>query len=195
MPNYELGKIYKIIDNTNDNIYIGSTCEHLLSIRLAKHRAKYRMYIKNNSSSDYYTSFEILKNDDFSIILVEDYPCENKDQLRMRERYHIENSKCVNKRIDGRTDKEYGKFYREKNKEKLLQQYETNKEVIKLRHKEYRLKNRDTINEKKREKRKETINEISREEDRIRCRAYYLQNKEAINEKKREQRRLKKLQL
>ena len=154
MPNYELGKIYKIIDNTNDNIYIGSTCERSLSIRIAKHRAKYRMYIKNNSSGDYYTSFEILKNDNFSIILLEDYPCENKDQLRMRERYHIEKLNCVNKRIEGRTEQEYNKMYYEKNKEKLLNQYEMNKEAIKLKHREYRLKNRDAINEKKREKRR-----------------------------------------
>ena len=25
MPDYQLGKIYKIVDNTNNNVYIGST--------------------------------------------------------------------------------------------------------------------------------------------------------------------------
>ena len=34
--NYQLGKIYKIVDNTNGNIYIGSTCETTLARRLNK---------------------------------------------------------------------------------------------------------------------------------------------------------------
>ena len=38
MVNYQLGKIYKIVDNTNGNIYIGSTCEPTLARRLAKQR-------------------------------------------------------------------------------------------------------------------------------------------------------------
>ena len=35
MPDYNKGKIYKIVDNTNNNIYIGSTCEPTLAHRLA----------------------------------------------------------------------------------------------------------------------------------------------------------------
>ena len=37
MVNYQLGKIYKLVDNTNGNIYIGSTCLPYLSSRLAGH--------------------------------------------------------------------------------------------------------------------------------------------------------------
>jgi len=40
MVKYENSKIYKIIDNTNGNIYIGSTVK-TLSLRIAQHRASY----------------------------------------------------------------------------------------------------------------------------------------------------------
>ena len=37
---YLNGKIYKLIDNTNNNVYIGSTCNSLKD-RLKGHRDKY----------------------------------------------------------------------------------------------------------------------------------------------------------
>ena len=39
MPNFQLGKIYKIVDNTNDDVYVGSTCEPSLAKRLYGHVA------------------------------------------------------------------------------------------------------------------------------------------------------------
>ena len=42
MVNYQQGKIYKIVDKTNNNIYIGSTAEKYLSKRLQKHIAHYK---------------------------------------------------------------------------------------------------------------------------------------------------------
>ena len=45
------------------------------------------------------------------IILVESYPCENKNELHSRERYYIENNNCVNKIIPTRTSKEFKKEY------------------------------------------------------------------------------------
>ena len=66
---YNKGKIYKIVDNTTGNIYIGSTCKPL-SARLACHRASYKIYL--NTGKPYYSSFEILKNNNFDIILIEE---------------------------------------------------------------------------------------------------------------------------
>jgi adenylate kinase family enzyme len=54
------------------------------------------------------------------IELVEEYPCENVEQLNRREGEIMRANKCVNRRIEGRTKdkiKEYQKEYREKNKE------------------------------------------------------------------------------
>ncbi len=60
MVNYSLGKIYKIVDNTNNNIYIGSTCEPTLARRLASHRTNYNNYLKEKNN--FTTSFDIIKN-------------------------------------------------------------------------------------------------------------------------------------
>ena len=57
MVNYQLGKIYKLVDNTNGNIYIGSTCKPYLSSRLAAHKTDYNYYL--NGKNNYITSFEI----------------------------------------------------------------------------------------------------------------------------------------
>ena len=44
MVNYANGKIYKIIDNTNNNIYYGSTCQKLKE-RKAQHIRGYKQYL------------------------------------------------------------------------------------------------------------------------------------------------------
>ena len=61
------------------------------------------------------TSLQIFDNNNYDIILIENYPCERKDELHARERYYIESLKCVNKVIPTRTDREYV----EANKEKI----------------------------------------------------------------------------
>ena len=84
MNKYERGKIYKIVDNTNTNIYIGSTTQTLKE-RLSKH--------KNNLNC---RSREIINNGDYDIVLIENYPCESKKELETRERYFIESMDCIN---------------------------------------------------------------------------------------------------
>lgn len=106
-------KIYKIIDNTNGNIYIGKTTQKYLCQRLSAHK----------SYKDC-TSYEIIKNGDYKIELIE----ETEDDTR--ERYWILNTDCINKHIPGRTKKEW----REDNKEQLRinkqEWYQVNKEEI-----------------------------------------------------------------
>jgi hypothetical protein len=103
MPiNYQLGKIYKIVDYDNNNIFIGSTCEPILSRKLAVHRSNYNKYIKGKTNH-YAQSYEILKNGNYSIVLIEYYPCHSKDQLIARERCYIENYDCINKHISDKS--------------------------------------------------------------------------------------------
>ena len=65
------------------------------------------------------TSFKVLENNDYSIILLEDVKeCLSKDQLRAHERKWIETLNCVNKRIEGRTKKEWYCDNLEKNRDK-----------------------------------------------------------------------------
>jgi hypothetical protein len=106
MVNYNNAKLYKIIDNTTDNIYIGSTCEPTLARRLAGHVSKYKRYLQGKSI-EYVTSFKILENEDYDIVLICNYPCRNKDELHQFERSCIENNTCVNKVIPNRTKPEW----------------------------------------------------------------------------------------
>lgn len=49
---------------------------------------------------------------------MEEYACESRMHLNRREGDYIEKLDCVNKCIAGRTKKECGKYYYEKNKDK-----------------------------------------------------------------------------
>ena len=89
-------KIYKIISDKTNKIYIGSTIQDYLSKRLGGHRKDFKKWQETNKN--YCSSFDILKLGDYKIILLEAYPCESRDELNKREREYIEKykNKCVN---------------------------------------------------------------------------------------------------
>jgi len=164
MVNYQLGKVYKIVDNTNGNIYIGSTCKPYLSSRLAEHKNNYKCFL--NGKYHNVTSFKILENGNYDIVLIEECKCDNKMQLHSRERHYIDLLDCVNLHIPLRTKIEYRienrdainerkKDYNNINKEKIREnkrlKYLENKDVICEKRSEYRNANKDAINAKKRE--------------------------------------------
>ena len=122
---YQDAKIYKITCNVTNQIYIGSTTK-TLNHRLSEHKSDYKRYINNEHNN--VTSFKILENNDYKIELVEYFPCNNKKELEIRERYYIENIECVNKFIPTRTKKEYDNEYRENNKDKIKEYKEDNKD-------------------------------------------------------------------
>lgn len=158
MVNYQHGKVYKITSNHTELVYIGSTCNPLRK-RLAKHRDNYRRHLAGNYGK--VSSFDILQHGDAIIVLVEDCPCDNKEQLFRRERYHIENTpNCINMRVPGRTAAEHyqankaamaekDKLYRETNKEVISERgklyYEDNKDLIMQKTKAYREANKGVI--------------------------------------------------
>ena len=96
-------KIYKIIDNTNGNVYIGSTQKQLRKI-LTGHEYEYNQKNKKGCVSRL-----IIKNDDYRIVLIE----ETYDKTR--KRFWILNTECINIQIPGRTNKEW----REDNKDNI----------------------------------------------------------------------------
>ena len=65
MPNYQNGKIYKIINDIDDKIYIGSTTS-LLCQRLAGHHQRCS------------TTAKQFFNQNHKIILLENYSCNSK---------------------------------------------------------------------------------------------------------------------
>ncbi|NDG33514.1 hypothetical protein EB118_26100 [bacterium] len=111
MPNYQQGKIYKIIPtNTDDDIcYIGSTTRPRLCQRMEQHRSKYK-YLKGGvktSNVSSYTLFDRYGVENCIIELIEMFPCNSKDELHGREGMHIRSLNCVNKIIPGRTIQEW----------------------------------------------------------------------------------------
>jgi len=79
------GKIYKIVCNITNEVYIGSTCS-TLEKRLNIHRRK------NNHT----VSTQILERGDYDIILVQEYPCETKQELLWCERHYFDIIECIN---------------------------------------------------------------------------------------------------
>ena len=144
MPDYQKGKIYKI--TSGDLTYIGSTCEPTLARRLANHVKDFKKW--KEGKRDKVTSFQLIETGQYEVTLVELFPCGSKDELHARERFHIENTVCVNKVIPTRTQKEYHQDNKEVINERHRLYNEVNKEAIKEQRKIYQDENRKKINEK-----------------------------------------------
>ena len=146
---YEDGKIYKIVCNVTNLVYIGSTCQRL-SQRLAKHVSDYKCW--KDGKFNYVTSFKILEGGDYDIVLIKNVKCNNKEELHAQERKVIESMKCVNKAHPTRTKKEYYEDNLENIKEKSKQRYEDKKAELLKQMKQYRDENKDKIKEQQSQK-------------------------------------------
>ena len=106
MNKYNNSKIYTIRSHQTDKFYIGSTYTSL-SKRFSKHKSNYLSYLDNKYNKT--SSFDIIQLNDSYIELLEEFKCDNKDQLRKREGDLIRQYKdqCVNCVIAGRTKQEY----------------------------------------------------------------------------------------
>jgi hypothetical protein len=109
VSDYKQGKIYAIRSHKTPYYYIGSTTEPRLSGRLCRHRSDWKAYMELNNSKGYMYSSFIIEQGDAYIELVENFPCENKDQLKAREGHHIRTGgdMVCNHNIAGRTLTEY----------------------------------------------------------------------------------------
>ena len=134
---YHTSKIYKISSPQCEKFYIGSTTQKL-NIRLSIHKSSYKRYIEKGIGSCF-TSFEVVKFDDCIIELVKNVNCNSKKELEKIEGECIKEQydRILNKRIEGRTYKEWCeinkdkmKEYREANKNKIKEHYENNKEKL-----------------------------------------------------------------
>jgi hypothetical protein len=146
MPDYQQGKIYKLY--INDLLYIGSTAQPRLSLRLGQHKNNYKRWVKNGEK--YMSSFELFKVGIPTIELVELFPCGSKDELNAREGYHQRANDCVNKYIAGRSSTEYY----EENRQRLIERQNVynaaNRQRLIERQKVYNAANRPQINERDR---------------------------------------------
>ena len=132
---YSKSKIYKLYNNIDDEFYIGSTYMKLTK-RIAKHRSassqetfkNQKLYIKMND----------IGKDKFFIELLEEYPCENIEQLRRKEGEYIKELRpTLNKNVPGRTRKEYDIDNKEHVQERTGIYTEQHRERIKERMQSY----------------------------------------------------------
>ena len=101
MDKYKDSCIYGIKCNTTNELYIGSTYNKL-NVRLRKHLTDMRGYLCiNKKHRNYRSSFEVLFNDNYEIFKIEDFPCNNRQELHMIEAQYIDKywDKIVNKRL------------------------------------------------------------------------------------------------
>ena len=147
---YKNGKIYQILNNVNDDVYVGSTTQPLCK-RLYKHKADTKV-----RDCNIHKLIREIGEDKFYIELIESYPCNGREELRAREGYYIRERGTLNKKIEGRTNKEW----RTENKEHIKEQkqhyykdniehkkhyYEDHKESIQEQHKQHYKVNKERI--------------------------------------------------
>ena len=160
MPIYSEGKIYKIHCNLTGEDYYGSTT-YTLQVRINSHTSKCKKPLNRQCKSR-----QIIERGNFQIELVENYPCETKRELHVRERYYIDNFPNINHFVPTRTQKEYK---------------ETRKEFIKEYNTNWEKEHRQERNDIKKERYK--TNEDYRQKGIERSSQYYQENKEKVLER------------
>lgn len=155
MPNFQKAKIYKLINKITDQpFYIGSTCE-TLKMRYSLH--KYHVKIKHNNSECFKYIEEIGGMNNVDIVLICDYPCENRKELLEEERKQLE--------IIG--------FENVKNQNKPYLRQSEKKEQFRINAKKYYYNHKKEILEKSKNK--------YRESDKTLAKEYYRKNKDRIS--------------
>eukprot|EP00438_Fugacium_kawagutii_P018336 Skav212485 [mRNA] locus=scaffold385:584863:585342:- [translate_table: standard] len=128
MLDYSKAKIYQVLNDVDDDVYIGATCQSL-SMRMAGHRRTKNLTGKNKNMKLYQKMRE-LGEEHFYIELVEETPCENKEQLRAIEGEYIRSIGTLNHNVAGRTMKQYTEDNKEKKAEYDKKRFQERREEI-----------------------------------------------------------------
>jgi tRNA A22 N-methylase len=169
MPDYSKSLIYKIQHLNDDNLlYIGSTTN------FTKRKYKHKSACKTKKSKLYVMIRGNGGWDCFNMIVIKEFPCENKQELLIEEDNMMREMKStLNVQRAHLTDeeiKEQKKQYRETHREELLiskKQYrKTHPEILKKEKKKYYEKHKEEILKKRKEykaKHKEQIKQQNKE--------------------------------
>ena len=175
---YKNGKIYKLVCDATPIVYYGSTIQSLAT-RLSHH----------NSGSNTCCSKELFDAGNVSIVLVEEYPCNNRQELQSRERIYIEfmlnnfNHRVIcNERIPTRTKEEWYEDNKEYINEKNRKWHKDHPEQINKYKREYYQNNREFLNEKQKKYAKdnrESLNKKRSEKFNCECGGKYVMSNKA----------------
>ena len=133
--NYKNGKIYQILNKQTNDVYVGSTCSPLCK-RLSHHV----IASKVKQGRTLYQLMNSIGTSLFYIELLENYPCENKEQLKQREGHYIRQIGNLNMCIAGRTNQEWKQENKEHIKAQTKDYYERTKEYQTERQKQDKVK-------------------------------------------------------
>ena len=181
---YQDGKIYQILNSETDDVYVGSTCQ-----KLSKRMANHRTQLKSGRVSKLYDKMYEIGEEKFYIELIEEYPCENSEQLLKREGEWMRRIATLNENVAGRTKKEYADENRNIKNQKAKEHYQENKEQILQRQREHYQENKERINERHKkynEAHKEEIQayrDARKEEKTEYNKTYYEKKKEQVDNK------------
>ena len=176
---YSQGKIYCIRNNITEDIYVGSTCERLLSKRMVKHRSS--MKNERDKHTKLYQKMNEVGVEHFYIELLHNFPCANHDELTAEEGRCIREITTLNGRVEKRTYAEWKADNRQHVKETQQKHYQENKEKVLERVKDYREANREISLQQHKEHYQQHKEEYAEKTKRDRE-----QNKEKIAQRKKE---------
>ena len=187
MPqDFTKGKIYKITNDFNDEVYVGSTCNSIVK-RMSSHKSDHTREIKDNVPL--YKLMNEIGFERFRIQLIEDFPCSDKYELRQREGFYIRQMGTLNMKVAGRTKqsedykelkKEYDKKYQEANKEHLREIHnnycQRNKEELKQYKSNWFQQNKERLTEQRK-----ALSDEKKQELNARRRAKYAEKRSLLN--------------
>ena len=154
MPDFSKAKIYKLVSNKSSDVYIGS-CLVELSKRLSQHKGPSNTCISKSM---------FINDAIITIVLIENFPCLCKNEMKARELHYITTLQCINKNKPYISDiligdewykqyyidtKEQKKQYRlehlEHIKQRKAQYYAAHKEQIKANNQAYHETHKEEI--------------------------------------------------
>ena len=211
--NYLNSVIYKIEHiNNPELIYVGSTTNFI------RRRADHKKNCNKETNKKYNIKlYQMMRQNggfnEFKIMIIKNYPCNNKIELVIEEEKHRKEFQTTlnsirahttteeRKEQQQKTDKKYYKQNKEQIIEQVKEYYEANKEQIKKQKKEYYEDNKEQIaeynkeyyenNKEQRKKIDKEYYEANKEQIKEQKKEYREQNKDKINQRRRELRKLK----
>ena len=133
---YSSSIVYKICckDLNVKDIYVG----HTTNFTKRKHNHKSRCHNINDKYNEF-KIYQIIRDnggwENWEMIEIEKYSCQDENEAKARERFWIESLNCtLNSNVPLRTDKEYRDSHKQEKKEQDAK---------------YRLKNKESLKEKK----------------------------------------------
>ena len=150
MPDYAKTKIY-YLDVQGDRYY-GHTTQ-TLSERKSKHNSIFKVNTQQKVYKAVHDAGLDMKH--VPIVFVENFPCNDVNEAKARERYFIDKAGVLNSDLPLRTLKEWREANKDLIKVKRKQKYLLNGEKIRLRSRIYRQLNKHIINSKQREQYRE----------------------------------------